>query len=262
MVMLFPLVLGLVSCGGGSSSSLPPPPPPPAADFLLTAESQTVTAQQGGVPQYQLVEASPLNGFTGTITLTVSGLPTGVTILQTGQGGPSIQLTGSGGPQSGSFQLIASSAATPGTTTVMVTGMNGSIKHTAPFSLVVTQGAPFTIQVSPPSMSLTPVSQANGQVSITAAGGSASQFQLNIAGPEIAGINVVIQPTVLTPTNPVSFEIDASLTAQALQNFPVVVTASDNNNNTSSVVIPLTVTVPFAVNTTPTRSTFSGRTRV
>jgi hypothetical protein len=257
--MLFPLVLGLVSCGGGPSGSLqPPPPPPPAADFILSAESPTVTAQQGGAPQYQLLQASALNGFTGTINLTVSGLPAGVTTLQTVQGGPlSIQVTANGGLQASSFQLIASSAAVLGTSTVTVTGTSGSITHTAPFSLAVTQGAPFAIQVSPPSLSLTPVSQRSGQVSITAAGGNATQFQLNIAGPQVAGINVTIQPTVLTPTNPVSFVIDASLTAQALQNFPVVVTASDNNNNTSSVILPLTVTVPFATNTTPTRSTFS-----
>ena len=258
IIMLFPLVVSLISCGGGASSSPQPPPPPPTANFLLLPESTTVTIQQGGAPQYQSVQASPLNGFSGTISLTVSGLPAGITTLQTGQSGPlSIQVTGNGGPQLASFQLIASSAAVPGTTTVTMTGTSGSITQTATFSVAVTQGAPFAIQVSPASASLTPVSQVSGQISITSGGSSPSQFQLNVAGPQnVAGINIVIQPTVLTPTNPVSFSINASLTAQPTQNFPVVITASDNNNNTSSVILPLTVTVPFTSNTTLTRSTF------
>ena len=261
IVMLFPLVLCLVSCGGGPNSSTQPPPPPlppPAADFSLSAETPTVTAQQGGAPQFQLLQANALNGFSGTISLTVSGLPAGVTTLQTGQGGTlSIQVTGNGGLQVASFQLIASSVAVPGTTTVTVTGTSGNITRTATFSLAVTQGAPFAIQISPASATLTPVSQVSAQVSITTSGSNPSQFQLNVAGPQnVAGINITIQPTVLTPTNPVSFLINASLVAQPLQNFPVVVTASDSSNNTSSVILPLTVTVPFATNTTPTRSTF------
>jgi DNA-binding beta-propeller fold protein YncE len=60
----------------------------------------------------------------------------------------------------------------------------------------------------------------------------------------------------LTPANPLSFSVVANVLAQPLQAFPLVITASDNANNASVVAVPLTVTLPFTTNTTPTRSTF------
>src|SRR5262249_6488212 len=57
-------------------------------------------------------------------------------------------------------------------------------------------------------------------------------------------------------TNPLYFSINTTDLAQPLQNFPISITASDNANNTSLVTLPLTVTIPFSSNTTPTRSTF------
>src|SRR6266513_544104 len=77
-VILLLLVLTVSSCGGGSSSMPPPPSPLPAA-FALASASPTVTIQQGGALQFQTIQANPLNGFNGSISLTISGLPAGVT---------------------------------------------------------------------------------------------------------------------------------------------------------------------------------------
>ena len=252
--VVFLLVVDLSACGGGSSSAPPSPPPPPAADFALVSESSTVTAQQGGAMQFQTIQANPLNGFVGSIAITLSGLPSGVTTIPSGP--LSIAITGQG--QSTSIQLVASPTTPIGTTTVNVTGTSGTIKHTVPFSLTVTQAAPFTIQLSPPSVALTPASNATILVSVTAAVGVSPQLGVNVTGPANATQILTGTPQgFLTPTNPLSFSINATDVAQPLTNFPVMITASDNSNNTSMAILPLTVTVPFSANTNPTRSTFA-----
>ena len=251
-VILLLLVLTVSSCGGGSSS-MPPPPPPPPADFALAAASPTVTIQQGGALQFQTIQANPLNGFTGLITLTIAGLPVGVTTMPSGP----LSISVSGQAQGTAFQLAASQTTPIGTTTVSVTGTSGTITHTASFSFTVTQAAPFRIQVSPTSIALTPASNATVQISVTATPGTSPQLGVNVTGPPNSSQVITGTPQgFLTPMNPLSFSINATDLAQPLQNFPVSIAASDNANNTSLVTLPLTVTVPFASNTTPTRSTF------
>jgi hypothetical protein len=247
-------VLLLASCGGGSSSSAPPPPPPPpSSDFSLSVEESTVTTQQGGVSEFQTIQANSINGFTGTINLSFSGLPPGATA--TPSGSSSIILSGSS--QSASFQLAAAQTTPIGSTTVTVTGTSGTLTHTQTFSLSVTKAAPFTLQVAPTSLSLTPASTATVQVSVTAATGTSPQLSVNVSGPPNSSQITVGNPQgFLTPSTPLSFSLVATLFAQPLQNFPLAITASDNAQNTAMVTIPLTVTVPFSVNTTPTRSTF------
>src|SRR5207302_7428392 len=76
-------VLSLIACGGGGVSggggggggSGNPP------DFSLVIGVPNLSVQQQGAYQFQSVAAKPVNGFTGTISLSVSGLPTGITIL-------------------------------------------------------------------------------------------------------------------------------------------------------------------------------------
>ncbi len=68
----------------------------------------------------------PLNGFLGTVTLTLSGLPSGVTSLTT----PSVTVTQKGIPADFTFELQASSTATLGKATVTITGTSGSLVHT------------------------------------------------------------------------------------------------------------------------------------
>lgn len=253
---LVTIALLLSSCGGGTSSSPPPPLPPPpssAADFSLSVEVTTVTLQQGGALQFQSVQATPVNGFTGTVNLSFSGLPTGISTTPAGP----YSITVSASAQLASFQLGAGQTAPVGNTTVTVTGTSGALTHTAKFSLVVSPAAPFQIQVSPATISMTPASTATVQISATASAGTSPQLSVNASGPPNSSQITVGSPQgFLTPTNPLSFSLIATSLAQPLQNFPMTITASDNNNNTAMAIVPLTVTIPFSANTTPTRSSF------
>jgi len=107
----------------------------PAPDFSIAASpsSQTVTA--GGSTSYT-ASLSPINGFTGTVSLSVSGLPNGVT----GTFNPT-SVSGSG---SSTLSVSTSTAASTGTFTLTITGTSGTLTHSTTASLTInpTTGLP------------------------------------------------------------------------------------------------------------------------
>jgi hypothetical protein len=251
---------GLAGCGGGSVGSstplpppIPPPPPPPApqGDFTIAPASTTLTIQQQGVPQFQSFFITPLNGFTGIVSVTISGLPTGVTAAPAGPYSASTTLAAV-------LQLSASSTAAVASTTITVTGTSGSITHTNQFTLAVTPVAPFTVQVKPTSLSLKPGQLASVQISLSASAGTNPSLFANVSNPPPgSGITVNGPEFLLSTSNPVSFSVIVGVSAESLQSFPLQVSATDNSGNTSQVTLPLTVSVPSAT-LGVTRSTFFG----
>ncbi|HXE34722.1 MAG TPA: protease pro-enzyme activation domain-containing protein [Verrucomicrobiae bacterium] len=97
-----------------------------AGNFTLSASptSLTITRSSHGTTT---IKITPSNGFTGSVTLSASGLGTGVTA------------SFSPNPATGTstLTLTASSSATTGTRTVTVTGVSGSLSHTTTISLRV-----------------------------------------------------------------------------------------------------------------------------
>ncbi|MFZ0522819.1 MAG: IPT/TIG domain-containing protein [Candidatus Acidiferrales bacterium] len=258
VVCLLTALSFISNCGSGGTSgggNPPPPPPPPAGDFTLIVESATVALQQGGALVFQTVQATPTNGFTGTIQLSLSALPTGVTGTPPA---PYSLAINSASPQSASFQLAAAPATGTGASTITVTATSGSISHTATFAVNVTQAAPWTIHASPSSVSLTPGTSATITVSVTSNSPTPPQLETQLPDTNgLYGINITSPQSLLTPSSPVTFIINPTPQAQPVKNYPFILTASDNASNTGIVTLPLTVTVPFSANTTPTRSTFA-----
>ncbi|MGH8041769.1 MAG: pre-peptidase C-terminal domain-containing protein [Rudaea sp.] len=109
-------VLGIVfnPSGGGSP------------DFALSASPQSVSVAQGaGVGT--TIAVTPSNGFTGNVTFSASGLPSGVTAA----------FNPASSSASSTMTLTADSAAATGSATVTVTGTSGSLSHTASVNLTV-----------------------------------------------------------------------------------------------------------------------------
>jgi YVTN family beta-propeller protein len=151
---------------------------------------------------------------------------------------------------------MAASSAAAATSTISVTGTSGSISHSVNFSLTVSPEAPFAIHLSTSSLDLTPVSSATVQISLTANAGTSPQLITSISNPPpYSGANIIPPESLLSASNPLTFSVSVGPIAQALQNFPLVITASDNSNNTSAAVLPLSISVPSAA-LAPTRTTF------
>lgn len=67
----------LDGCGGGSSASLQPPPPAP--DFSIGLSANSVSVTQGATSPTLSLSVDSLNGFSGSVQVTLGALPAGVT---------------------------------------------------------------------------------------------------------------------------------------------------------------------------------------
>jgi hypothetical protein len=116
-------------------------------DFSLTAAPTSVTVVQGSSGT-STITVVPVDGFSGSVTLSASGLPSGVTA------GFSPNPTTS----TSTLTLTASATATTGTVTVTVKGVSGSLTHTTTLSLTV------NVSGGSPAVSLSPTSETWGAI--------------------------------------------------------------------------------------------------
>jgi len=98
----------------------------PAPNFSLSASPSSLTVTQG-TSGTSTVTVTPSGGFTGSVSLSNSTLPAGVTA------------TFGTNPTTGSsvVTFTASATATTGTSTVTITGTSGTLTHTTSISLTV-----------------------------------------------------------------------------------------------------------------------------
>jgi hypothetical protein len=100
-----------------------------AGNFTLTASPLTQGVTAGSTADYTVSVASE-NGFTGAVSLSVSGAPSGWT--------PTFSPSSiSGGSGSSTLKVATSSSAATGTYTLTITGTSGSLKQTASVTLTV-----------------------------------------------------------------------------------------------------------------------------
>jgi hypothetical protein len=105
-------------------------PPPPTGDFAISAAPAARSVRKGGSTSYT-VTVTPSGGFTGTVTFSASGLPSGATA--------SFNPASVAGSGSSTMTVATARNTTRGTFTVTVRGTSGSLVHTATVQLTVTK---------------------------------------------------------------------------------------------------------------------------
>src|SRR5438445_13453085 len=96
------------------------------ADFTLSASPASQAVTPGGSTSYS-VAINPAGGFTGQVTLSVSGLPSG------GSG----SFTPNPATASSTLSVTTSTSTPAGSYTLTITGVSGSLTHTTAVSLTV-----------------------------------------------------------------------------------------------------------------------------
>ena len=141
----------------------------PDYSLSVTPSSQSVVA--GKTTSYT-VNVTPSGGFSGSVALTVSGLPSGAS----GSFVPN--------PTTGSSTLTVntSSAAQPGSYPLTVTGTSGSLSHSASATLVISAAPDFSLTVSPTSRSINAGGTTSYTVTITDLNGFNGSVALSVAG--------------------------------------------------------------------------------
>ena len=103
----------------------PTPTPTPAPNFSLSISPSTVTLNRSGGTANYTVTINPTGGFSSTVQLSVSGLPSGTT----GSFSPNPATTSS------ALTLNVSSSTARGSYTFTVSGTSGTLAHTATATL-------------------------------------------------------------------------------------------------------------------------------
>src|SRR5581483_5639416 len=144
-------------------------------EFSLAATSPVQLVNVGKTASYP-ISVSPLGGFSGTVTLGVSGLPPGATAnftpasVANALGTSTLTVTTSNTTPAGSYALT-------------LTGTNGTVVRTSSVTLNI---ADFSVSVTPSSRSLTANSGTNS-VSYTVTIGATNGFT-GIVGLSVAGL--------------------------------------------------------------------------
>jgi len=145
-------------------------------DFTVSASPSSQAVVAGNAISYTAT-ASPLNGFSGAVNLSVSGLPSGAT----GSFSPTSITGGSG---SSTLTVATSAATTPGTYTLTITGTNGSLSHNATVTLVVNPvpQPDFAVSATPSSQALAPGAGTSYTATVTPANGFNGAVGLTVNG--------------------------------------------------------------------------------
>ena len=125
--------------------------------FALAPSAPTLSVVQGGTGT-DTIAVDPANGFTGSVTLAVTGLPGGVTAsfgTNPATGASVLTLTATG------------TATVGGPTTVTITGTSGSLTASASIALTVTAGPTFVVGGANSTLSLLPGATTGNTVAIT-----------------------------------------------------------------------------------------------
>jgi hypothetical protein len=204
-----------------------PPPAPANPDFSLSASPSSLTVTQG-TSGTSTITVTPSNGFTGSVTLSASGLPSGVTATF----GPNPTTSTS------AVTLTASSTATTGTSTVTITGTSGSLTHTATISLTVNAPATpdFSLSASPASLTVKQGTSGTSTIAVTDTGGFTGSVTLsNSALPSGVTASFGINPT--TSTSVLTFTASSTATTGT----STITITGTSGSLTHTTVISLTI---------------------
>src|SRR5947209_5276589 len=201
-----------------------------APNFTLSAAPGSLTMTQGSSGPVTIT-VSPQNGFTGSVNLSASALPSGV----------SAAFSPNPTANTSTLTLTASAAAAPGTVTVTVTGVSGGLTNTTTITLAVNPVGNYTLSASPNSVSIFQGTAGASTITVTPQSGFSSSVSLSASGLP-SGVAASFSPNPATSTS--TLTLTASSTAT-----PGTVTLTITGMSgglTNTAAITLTVVQPSA----------------
>jgi len=219
-------------------------PGTPTPDFSLSVSPASLSVAQGGSGN-GTISTSVSGGFNSALSLSVSGLPSGVTA--------SFNPTSIAAPGSGNSTLTfsASSTATTGSSIVTVTASGGGVTHTATITLTVTAAATpdFTLSASPGSLSVAQGSGGSSTISTTVFGGFNSAISLSASGLP-SGVAASFNPSSIAAPGSGNSTLTFSASNTATTGTTNVTVAATGGGVTHTATVALTVTAPGGGGTT------------
>jgi len=214
--------------------------------YALSASPNSLNLAQGNQGTSTIM-ITPENGFSGNVSLSASGLPSGVTA------------TFNPNPATGNstLTLTASATATPDTATVRVIGTSGNLTQTTTLTLTVPPGPSYTLSASPNSLTMTQGSQGTSTIMITPENGFSGSVSLSASGLP-SGVTAAFNPNPSTGSS--TLTLTASGTATSFSGTVTVTGTSGNLTETTTLTLMLTVPPDFTLGPSsgsPTSQTIS-----
>ncbi len=194
--------------------------------FTIAASPTTCTMPQGGSCTVTIT-VTDLNGFTGTVTISASGLPSGVTLAGVTNPTATTEV----------LTFAASTTATVGTSNVTLTGTSGTLNATTSIIMVITAGGSFTLKSSAASLSVAPGTSATDTITITDVSPFSGSVTLVASGLP-TGYSASFSPNPATSTSVMTITLASGATATT----GTITVTGTSGTLSSATTIPLTVT--------------------
>ncbi|HYX52657.1 MAG TPA: hypothetical protein VE783_04350, partial [Candidatus Limnocylindrales bacterium] len=201
-----------------------------APDFSVSATPASSTILVGQSTNYS-VTLSALNGYTGTVSFSVTGLPSGAT--------PTFTPTSLKNSGNTNLSIVTDGTIVPGTYGLMITGTDGVLSHTSAVTLQVNAvpATDFTIS-APATITVKRNSSGSETVTITPINGFNSPVTLTISGlPALVTGSFSVNPVPGSGTSKLTFTVDRR---QTQGTFPLTLTGTSGLQSHS---VPITLTV-------------------
>lgn len=215
-------------------------------DFTLAGSPSLQAVTAGGTATFA-VTVGALNGFTGTVAFSVSGLPTSV---GTATVNPA-SVTSAGTAQ---LTVGTSATAAPGSYSLTVSGTSDSVVHTAAVTLTVTAPPDFSLATTPATRTVVAGSSATYTVTVGALRGFASAVTLSVVGVPPAVGTGSFAPTAIAGSGSAQLTVRTVPSAPAGTYSLTVTGASGSLRHTAGV----TLVVPpkdFSLSASPASAT-------
>ncbi|HEV7553457.1 MAG TPA: hypothetical protein VGP65_17350 [Candidatus Angelobacter sp.] len=171
-------------------------------NFSLSASPSSLSVTRGSSGN-STITVNKSGGFTGSVTLSASGLPAGVTA------------TFGTNPTTGTsvVTFAASSTATTGTSSVTITGTSGSLTHTTSVSLTVNAVATpdYSLSASPSSLTVKQGTSGSSTITVTPSGGFTGSVSLSTSALP-SGVTAAFGTNPTTSTSVLTFTASATAT--------------------------------------------------
>jgi hypothetical protein len=212
----------------------------PAADFGLSASPSSQAVLQGASTSYN-VTINPTNGFSGQVTFSVAGLPSGA----------SGSFTPNPGSSSSTLSVTASSTTPVGSYALTVTGISGALTHTAAVTLVVNAPPDFTLAPSPSSQTVIQGGAASYGLTLTALNGFSGQVTLSVTGLP-AGATSSFSPNPATSLSTLSVTAGVS---SPVGSYTLTITGVSGGLTHIATVTLVVATPDFSLSASPATKT-------
>jgi hypothetical protein len=217
-------------------------------DFSVAASPASQSVTQGNGTSYT-VTVTPSGGFTGSVDLTVSGLPAGAS----GTFNPTPLTSGN------STLTITTSSTTPtGSFPLTITGTSGTTTHTASVTLVVT--APvvgdFSVTASPASQTVTAGNGTAYTATATGSGGFSGTVTFTASGLP-SGASASFNPTSVTGSGSSTMSVTTSTSTPA-GTYTLTITGTSGSlvhSTTVTLVVNPAPNPDFSISDSPTSIT-------